>query len=95
MIRKTLSILVFLCAGLLSNAFASDLVNINSADAKTIEEKLIGIGAVKAHAIVEYREKNGPFKTVDELLEVSGIGEKTLSKIRAEITASVSDGAEY
>ena len=65
---------------------ASEVLNINSADAVTIEQKLKGVGATKAQAIVKYRQKNGPFKSVDELVNVSGIGQKTLEKIRTHIT---------
>jgi len=65
---------------------ASEVLNINSADAATIEQKLKGVGATKAQAIVKYRQKNGPFKSVDELVNVSGIGEKTLEKLRTYIT---------
>ena len=58
-------------------------VDINTADAKTLSTALIGIGAAKAEAIVAYREANGPFKQLDELLKVKGVGEKTLEKNRA------------
>ena len=61
------------------------LLDINSATAAQLEE-LNGIGAVLAGNIVEYREKNGNFTSVDELLKVEGIGEKTLAEFRHEIT---------
>ena len=61
------------------------LVNINTA-AVTELTQLDGIGESKAAAIVEYREKHGGFATVDELLNVPGIGEKTLANIRRQIT---------
>ena len=48
--------------------------------------KLKGIGEVKAAAIVEYRRINGNFKTVQDIMNVSGIGEKTFEKIRSQIT---------
>lgn len=59
-------------------------ININTA---SIDElvSLPGIGEVKAKAIIEYREKNGSFKFAAELLNVSGIGEKTYEKIREKI----------
>lgn len=60
-------------------------VNINSASAAEIQDKLIGIGAKKAQAIVEYREKNGGFRSVEQLKEVSGIGGATLEKNRDRI----------
>jgi competence protein ComEA len=63
-------------------------VNINEADAETIAEVLDGIGHSKAEAIVRYREDNGPFASAEELIEVKGVGEKTLArnedKIRLE-----------
>lgn len=67
---------------------AAEVVNINSADAATIEQELKGIGKVKAQAIVKYRKKNGPFKSVDDLVNVAGIGEKTLKNIRSQIRLS-------
>ncbi|MCQ4311812.1 helix-hairpin-helix domain-containing protein [Pseudomonas stutzeri] len=61
-------------------------VNLNSADAETLTRELKGIGATKAKAIVEYREAHGPFSSVDELLEVKGIGAATLEKNRAKLS---------
>lgn len=58
-------------------------VNINTADAETLTRELKGIGAAKAKAIIEYREAHGPFSSVDELLEVKGIGTSILDKNRA------------
>lgn len=60
-------------------------VNINTAD-KELLMTLSGIGEVRAEAIIDYRVYYGKFKSVDELLEVEGIGEKTLEKIRDRIT---------
>lgn len=60
-------------------------ININAADAATLDRELYGVGAVKAQAIVDYREANGPFASVDELLEVKGIGAATLEKNRARL----------
>jgi len=60
-------------------------VNINQADADTIARELQGIGLVKAKAIVDYRESNGPFESVEDLLEVKGIGPKTLERNREDI----------
>jgi competence protein ComEA len=64
-------------------------VNINTADAETISAELNGIGLSKAKAIVEYRKKHGPFRSVDDLSLVKGIGERTLEKNRADIEVSV------
>ena len=60
-------------------------VNINTADAETISTELNGIGLSKAKQIVAYREKHGPFRSVDDLSLVKGIGEKTVAKNRSEI----------
>lgn len=56
----------------------SEQVNINLADAETIAMILDGIGLNRAEAIVDYREANGDFKAIDELIMVSGIGEYTV-----------------
>lgn len=61
-------------------------VNINLADVETLTRELNGIGATKAKAIVAYREAHGPFGSVDELLEVKGIGAATLEKNRAKLS---------
>jgi len=61
-------------------------VNINSADVDELQKSLKGIGKVKAQAIVDYRTANGPFTSVDQLLEVKGIGKGTLDKNRDRIS---------
>ena len=62
-------------------------IDVNTATAEELQE-LMGIGPVLAQAIVDYRAEYGPFHSVDELLEVSGIGEAKLGGIRDEITVS-------
>ena len=61
-------------------------VNLNAADAETLRRDLFGIGAAKAKAIIAYRESNGPFAAVDELLEVKGIGKALLEKNRERLS---------
>jgi competence protein ComEA len=61
------------------------LVNVNTADQATLET-LPGVGPVTAQAILAYRSENGPFSSVDELVEVSGIGEATLAEIAPHVT---------
>jgi len=61
-------------------------VSINAANATTLAEHLIGIGPTKAEAIVAWRAKNGRFNTVEQLLEIKGIGAATLSKNKHLIT---------
>jgi competence protein ComEA len=60
-------------------------VNINTADEATLMT-LDGIGESKAKAILEYRQKNGPFKSVDDLTKVKGIGDKILAQLREQLT---------
>lgn len=64
---------------------AAGPVDVNTADAATISAELKGIGLSKAKAIVEYREKHGPFKTPGDLSLVKGIGERTVELNREDI----------
>ena len=66
-------------------AHAADTVDINTADAKTIDRVLINIGPAKAEAIVAHREANGPYKSLEQLANVKGIGLKTVEKNRDRI----------
>lgn len=61
-------------------------VNINVADADTLQRELKGIGKVKAEAIVAYREQNGPFTSVDQLLEVKGVGKALVERNRGKLS---------
>ncbi|EJN18768.1 competence protein ComEA-like protein with helix-hairpin-helix repeat region [Pseudomonas sp. GM78] len=63
----------------------SGKVDLNKADAPTLQRELSGVGEAKALAIVAYRESNGPFASVDELLEVKGIGKALLDKNREKL----------
>jgi competence protein ComEA len=65
-------------------------VDINTADAATIAKELQGIGLSRAQAIVAYREKNGAFRSVEDLRKIKGIGAKVLERNRANIKV---DGA--
>jgi len=61
------------------------LVNVNSADEATLET-LNGVGPVLAAAIIQYRTEHGPFASIDQLDEVSGIGPATLEDLRSQVT---------
>lgn len=84
MIKKTLCALA-LCLAMALPAFAATPVNVNKADAQTIATSLDGIGMSKAAAIVAYRQAHGPFKSVDDLGKVKGVGTKTLARNRDAI----------
>ena len=68
-------------------AKSSITVNINTASASDFEA-LPGIGAKTAARIVEFRQKNGPFKKVEDLMNIRGIGEKNFLKLRAQLTVA-------
>jgi competence protein ComEA len=61
-------------------------VNINNADAQMLTDGLKGVGPKKAEAIIQWRERNGGFNSLEQLLEVKGIGEKTLQDNRPNMT---------
>ena len=60
-------------------------VNINTANANTLAVALDGVGEQRAKAIVEYREAHGPFRTVDDLAQVKGIGERVVAQNRTRL----------
>lgn len=74
-----------LSALLATSAFAAEKVNINTADAATLDRVLVGVGPSKAEAIVAHRKQNGSFKSADQLVSVKGIGLATVEKNRDRI----------
>jgi competence protein ComEA len=74
-----------LIASLLPAAAWAGPVNVNTADAPTLERELDGVGPVKAQAIVEFRQKNGPYRSAEDLLKVQGIGERVLEQNRSNL----------
>ncbi len=77
--------IVGLLVGLLLAASAWAAVDINTATAEQLET-LPGIGAAKAKAIVDYRGKNGPFKSTQDLTRVPGIKEGTYARLKDEVS---------
>ena len=66
-------------------AWAAEPINLNTATADELTA-LNGVGPAKADAIIEYRTANGAFRSVDEIVNVPGIGEKSLEKWRDQLT---------
>ena len=82
LISKLLFVISFVLAPL---AVAEPLVDINTADIEGLEA-VKGLGPTKAQAILDYRTKYGPFKSVDDLANVPGIRDKTVEKLRPYLT---------
>lgn len=74
-------------AGKQVQSVLSGKIDINSATVEILTQ-IKGIGEKKAQSIIDYREKNGPFKSVDDLVNVKGIGEKSLEKYKKHLTVS-------
>ncbi|MGN9864575.1 helix-hairpin-helix domain-containing protein [Bacillus swezeyi] len=64
---------------------AGEMININTASSEELQE-IPGVGPSKAEAIITYREENGPFQTIEDITNVSGIGEKSFEKIKSSIS---------
>lgn len=75
-----------LCLGVALSVSAGEVVDINTADARALAEAIEGVGERKAAAIVADRERHGPFRSVDDLARVSGIGPRTVDQNRARLT---------
>ena len=86
-----MKLLTIMVAGLLLAssvaARAEEPVDINTATAEMLAEAIDGVGTHKAEAIVRYREQHGSFASVDDLVEVSGIGSKILERSREKLIA--------
>ena len=66
---------------------STEVINLNSATALQIAD-LPGIGVKTAELIIQYRTKNGPFKKIEEVMNIRGIGEKSFLRIRERITVA-------
>ena len=91
---KSLALALLLASSLLSSGASAagkanpapvEKVNVNSADAATIDRVLLNIGPAKAAAIVAYRKANGAFRSAEQLALVKGVGLKTIEKNRDRI----------
>ena len=82
---KSLIAATALSLALAGSAFAAEKVNLNTADAATLDT-LPRIGPAMAERIIAWREANGPFTVVEDLLSVSGIGDKTFEGLRELVT---------
>lgn len=87
------TILSFLALGLFGINMAFAAVNLNTATASDLDG-IKGIGPSKAKAIIDYRSKNGPFKSVEDLKNVKGFGEKSIAKLKAELTVNGTESAK-
>lgn len=85
-ILTTLLSTLVLSLAMAGTALAGESVNINTADAATIDRVLLNVGPSKAQAIVDYRKTNGAFRTPEQLAQVKGIGLKTVEKNRDRIS---------
>ncbi len=83
----SLFVAIILSSGL---AFAADKINVNTAT-KTELQMLKGVGDATADAIIKYWEENGDFKSVEELFNVKGIGNKKVEKLADKVTVSDSE----
>ncbi|PWB45782.1 MAG: competence protein ComE [Nitrosomonadales bacterium] len=82
---KRILVLLMACLAFMAPARAGALVDLNSATQAQLES-VKGIGPAKARAIIGYRSKMGPFRSVDDLKKVTGFGPKSVSKMRSEVT---------
>lgn len=85
--RLFFCLLFLLCAPMVS----ADTVDLNRADATALARVLSGIGPVKAQAIVAYREANGPFKRVEDLRRVPGIGTALVKANQSQLSVGAAD----
>ncbi len=83
---------LLLLVALLLSSVALAAVNINTATKEELDA-LPGIGPVKAQAIIDYRNANGPFKTPEDIMKVKGIKEGEFSKLKGEISVSGASAA--
>lgn len=88
MMKSVRAVLVVLCMACVAPLAQADKVDINKADAAALQENLNGVGPAKAKAIVDYRNKNGEFKSIDDLTQVKGVGPALIKKNRSDLSLS-------
>lgn len=95
MFKNTLMALV-LALSLNTAALAAEnaQVDVNTATAEQLADVLVGVGTSKAEAIIAYREENGPFRQIDELINVRGIGMATVDNNRERIRLGMGDDSD-
>lgn len=93
-IRSLLWALVCLPALFVVHPALAEPVNINTADAAALARELVGIGETRANAIVEYRKQNGPFRSIEELALVKGIGPRVIEQNRANLRVEPARAAD-
>ena len=82
------SILLIFLLSLPVISFIAESININTADKEALMSVIKGVGHKKAEAIIDYRKENGPFKSIDELSNVKGIGPAMIDKHREMLSTS-------
>jgi len=93
-LMKAISVVLLLALSSISNqALSASPLDINSATAEQLAAVMVGVGNKKSQAIIQYREKNGAFNALDELIFVKGIGPSLLKKNRDYL--SIGPGQEY
>lgn len=90
MLARLWVVLGLVCA---STLVMAESIDINTATVDQFDQVMVGVGKSKAEAIVKDRETNGPFKTVDDLTRVKGIGAATIQQNRDKLTTSPSQPA--
>lgn len=82
---KKIKSLLFIVLFSFSSLLYAAQVNINTADADTLSNELSGIGQSKAEAIVAYRDQHGPYKQLEDLANVKGVGPSTIEKNKSKM----------
>jgi len=87
--RHLRQLLLCVLLGLSSPFIWAGTIDINTANAEVLAAELHGVGVKKAAEIIKYREANGGFKSIEELINVKGIGDIILEKNRGRIVANI------